>query len=157
MALDDPALRGATPLSPVKEAEETAAAGEPHFGPGLCRRRVQVRDVRVHGDRFAHGDTFKNQKKNLGPAPASASVAMDPATSLEASGNDPHDFLWAGFSIPPRFKKFELNAPGREILDIATLSLVKKKAESTVFLVLATDVAFLAKQVGARELAWPAA
>ena len=93
--------------------------------------------------------------KDLGAALAVA--ATEPATSnlvpsasdrsKAAAEADPFAALWAGFSIPMKYAKFSLDKPGREILDIGAFHIITKKATKKAYLVLCTDVAFLAQMV----------
>jgi hypothetical protein len=70
-------------------------------------------------------------------------------TSAARAVQDPFDTLWAGFSIPKKLAKFVLVTPGREILEIGQFELIEKKVSVLCYLILATDVAFIARLVEA--------
>lgn len=65
----------------------------------------------------------------------------------ESPQADPYAALYTGFSVPIKYSKFKLDLPGREVLDICEFLYMGKKGSFKVFLVLATDVAFMCKRI----------
>lgn len=81
------------------------------------------------------------QPQTLSPTPSSLS------TRSKKNSDDPYAALWGGFIIPMKLSKFQLDLPGREILDIGSFTLIEKKFSCKVYMVLFTDVAMIANLV----------
>lgn len=61
------------------------------------------------------------------PEPAPSPQAAASPTDNRKSEVDPFSALWAGFSIPMKLSKFQMEVPGREVLEVGSFTLIQKK------------------------------
>jgi len=141
-------------------ADQTAAAGEGTDAGGDAEAGAGA-DGDGDGAEAADAPVQMRPKKDKKAAAAKdlgaellAPDTQPPPAALTPSGSqsskkedDPFAALWAGFSIPMKFAKFSLDLPGREVLDIGAFMLITKKKTVKAYLVLCTDVAFIAQMV----------